>query len=122
MSISKLSFPAKITLQMFFILVDFILILTWQIYHKKYIFTCNFNVYDFNNLGTLDLVKHIPELYIYISTMAQNSFIMSQIMKLDSVLLFIKLRQFFVAYAHDTYSIALRFDSSLISDTINYSK
>lgn len=53
--------------------------------------------------------------------MFKNSYIAFQIVKVDSILLFFKLSQYF-CYLYWQIPIALKFDSSLIHDAINYLK
>jgi hypothetical protein len=56
-------------------------------------------VYDFNNFGPLAIIKHFLEHYLkkikMLKSMRYNSYIGSQIMKVDSILLFITLSQLF---------------------------
>lgn len=82
-------------------------------------FTCSLRFYGFNNSGTLGLTKTISEHCMkknHIKIWIQNFHIVFQIMKVDSLfLLFIKQIHFELLLLTDTYSISLRFDSSLIT-------
>lgn len=57
-----------------------------------------------------------------LKSVRQNSSIASQIVKVNSLLLFIKLSLFLLLVLSDTYSTVFKFDSSLLHDTVNYSK
>lgn len=57
-----------------------------------------------------------------VRSVRQNSYIASQIVKVDLILLFIKLNQYFYTNAQRYLCTALKFDSGLICDAVNYSK